>query len=223
MFYILFLILTVFADEKFVGEVFDLEGKTHLYTCEGSRVYNQDMVTFTSQYKNVQTGEVVATEKAEFKDGQLVRYDVARIPTKETGLIEVRDGKLRFTYTEDGKKSENKEDFKTDTLIGGSLAPYMEKHLDELLAKKALTFRYAVFFRKETVGFEFTFEKEENDHVVIKMNPTNFLYKSLVKPIYFTFDKKTKKLLSFKGRTLLRHKNGSSWNDLDGFTKYKYL
>ena len=71
------------------------------------------------------------------------------------------------------------------------------------------------------MGFRFSFDREENDKVVIKMNPTNFLYKSLVKPIYFTYTKANKKLVSVQGRTLPKRKDGSSWKDFDALALYK--
>ena len=196
MLFLVFHFVLAISQEVSQSDVFDLEGKTKLFTYESKRIYDKDAMSFEAQFKDVVTGEIVASEKAQIKNGVIERYEVQRIPTKESGVIEVKDGKLIFSYNDAGKKSESKEPLKETTLVSASLVPHLESKFNELLAKKDVDFRYAVWYRKETVGFRFSFDKEENDLVVIKMNPTNFLYKSLVNPIYFTYKKSSKKLVS---------------------------
>lgn len=207
------------ANESYTADVFDIDGKEKLFTYAAERTYTADTMKFTSTFKDL-TGAVVATEKAELKNGKIIKYEVERIPTKESGLIEGKDGKMVFTYTESGKKSSATTTPKSDVLISANLVPYIEAHLKELLAKKDVTFGYAVWFRKEIMSFKFSYEKEEGENVVIKMNPTNMLYRSLVNPIYFTLNKTTKKLVSVKGRSLPKIKQGSAYRDFDGFVKY---
>lgn len=221
MFFLVLNLFLAFAEDKSSADVFDLDGKNKLFTYEATRRTEQDKMFFEAQFKDVATGEVVVSEKAEIHKGVIVRYDVERRPTKETGVIETKDGKIIFSYNDAGKKSESREPLKENTLISATLVPYMESKMEDLLAKKDVDFRYAVWYRKETVNFRFSFDKEENGQVVIKMNPTNFLYKSLVKPIYFTYQKSTKKLLTVQGRTLPKQKVGSAWKDLDAKVVYK--
>ncbi len=218
---LLFILQIVMAvgQEKGTGEVFDFEGKTKLFSYSYTRTQGET-ATFTSEYKDATTGEVAATEKAEIKNGVIVKYEVARPPAKDSGVIETKDSKLVFSYNDNGKKSESKEPLKDNTLISATLIPHVEKHFADLLAKKDIDFRYAVWYRKETVGFRFSYDRDEGGNVVFKMNPTNFLYKSLVKPIYFTFNKTSKKIISIQGRTLPKRKDGSSWKDFDALLKY---
>lgn len=207
------------ANESYTADVFDIDGKEKLFTFSADRVYTADTMTYTATFKDL-TGAVVATEKAEVKNGQIVKYDVERIPTKEKGLIEFKDGKMSFTYNDNGKTSTAKATPKGDVLISATLVPYIDTHLKDLMAKKDVTFGYAVWFRKEVMSFKFSYEKEEGNNVVIKMNPTNLLYRSLVNPIYFTLDKTSKKLISIKGRSLPKVKKGDAYRDFDGFVKY---
>lgn len=207
------------ATENYTADIFDIDGKEKLFTFTGQRVYTADAMTYTATYKDM-TGTVVGEEKVETKNGVLIRYDVVRPLVKEKGLVETKDGKIYFTYTEDGKTSQAKTALKPDTLVGGTLVPFMESRLKDLLDKKEVTFSYAVWFRKEVLGFKFSYEKEEGNNVIVKMVPTNFLYRSLVNPLYFTMDKTTKKLISIKGRSLPKIKKDGSWRDFDGFTKY---
>lgn len=207
------------------ADLFDLESKNKLFTYEAHRTYSGDASIYESTYRDVANGEVVASEKAELRNGDLVRYSVERKSTNETGVIEVREGKVLFIYNDNGKKSEGKESLKEPTkeatIVSANLIPFAENKMADLLAKKDVDFRYAVWYRKETVGFRLSYEREEGSKVVIKMNPTNFLYKSLVKPLYLTFDKTNKKLLEIRGRTLPKKKEGSAWRDIDVLSVYK--
>jgi hypothetical protein len=221
MIFLLFFFQLVSANEVMTADLFDQEGKEKIFTFESKRVYGKEIMTYEATFKDAKTGEVVASEKAEINKGLIVRYDVQRMPTKESGVIEVKNSQLYFSYNDAGKKSESREPLKENTLISATLVPYLESHMEDLLAKKDVDFRYAVWFRKETVGFRFSFDKEEGTKVVFKMNPTNFLYKSMVKPIYFTYEKSTKKLLTIQGRTLPKHKMGGAWKDFDALAIYK--
>lgn len=221
MIFLLLYISLSFSQQKATADVYDFEGKTKVYNYQNSRTLAGDVETYLAEFKDAETGEVAASEKAETRQGVIVRYEVSRPGTKESGFVEVKDGKIIFSYNDNGKKSENKEPLRENTLISATLCPYLESHFADLLAKKDVDFKYAVWYRKETVGFRFSFDREENNQVVIKMNPTNFLYRSMVKPLYFTYTKDGKKLVSIKGRTLPKRKDGSSWKDFDGLALYK--
>ncbi len=210
-----------FSQEKATADVFEFEGKTKLYTYQNSRTLAGDVESYAAEFKDAITGEVAAAEKAETRQGVIVRYEVNRPGPKDSGVIEVKNGKLVFMYNDNGKKSEAKEPLNENTLISATLCPYLESHFADLLAKKDVDFKYAVWYRKETVGFRFSYDREENGQVIIKMNPTNFLYRSMVKPIYFTYTKANKKLVSIKGRTLPKRKDASGWKDFDGLALYK--
>ncbi|MCJ8275774.1 MAG: hypothetical protein HRT44_12510 [Bdellovibrionales bacterium] len=53
------------------------------------------------------------------------------------------------------------------------------------------------------------------------MSASSMLIRAIVDPLYFTFDNKTKGLVSYKGRTAPKVKKGKSWYDFDGMTTYK--
>jgi hypothetical protein len=207
--------------EVVTGEVFDFDGKEKLFNYESERKVTGNSLNSVSRYKDL-TGEIVAEEKAEIVNGELKSYHAERMPTREKGLIETRDGRIFFTYTERGKKSTKYEKLEPNTLVSASICPHLEAHWDELMAKKDLVFRYAVWYRQETVGFKLSFYKEQGDQVIFEMNPTNIFYRSLVNPLFFHYDKKARHLVELKGRTMPKIKKGSSWRDLDALIKYKY-
>lgn len=114
-----------FASEKFSADVYDLEGKTKHFTFEATKTYTKDAMTYESVFKTPE-GEIAAQEKAEVVQGQLVRYEASRPPVGDKGVIEVKDKKVRFSYTEKGKESSSKENIKENMLFSGTLVPHLE-------------------------------------------------------------------------------------------------
>lgn len=209
------------APEKYKADVFDLEGKEPFFTYEAERTYKADTMEYWAQFKDLQ-GELVAEEKGTLEKGVIVRFEAERKTTREKGLIEVRDGRIHFTYTEKGNKTSKWENLQPDTVLSANFTPFIESHWNDLMAKKEVKFRYAVWYRQETVGFQFTYDSETGDEVVFKMAPTNVFYRSLVNPLFITYDKKNRRLMALKGRTLPRVKKGNSWRDFDALIKYHY-
>jgi hypothetical protein len=207
--------------EKRTADIYDLEGKTKMFTLEAERTEEGGVSHYTATYKDTQ-GNVVGTEKGESAGGKLVKYEPSRVLTEDSGLVEVKDGKIYFTYIEKGKKSTSRDNFKENTLYSGMLVPFIQDHLDKIVAGDSPSFPYVAWFRKETVGFQVSYDKDKSaeGQIAIKMNPTNLLYRSLVNPIYFNFDKATKKLVSIKGRTFLKAKIDGRIKDFDGIAKY---
>ncbi len=216
MLILLLSVLTVFANENYTADVYDAEGKEKIFTYEGYRKYTKDTMEYSGTYKDLQ-GQVVATEGGTAVTGVMTKYTADRPSGKDSGVIEVVDGKLVFNYTDSGKAATpKKENFKPETLFAGNLVPFMQTRLDKLAAKEELKFPYVVWYRKETINFKLYFRSDDGTHLMIKMHPTNFIYASMVKPLEFTFDKKTKKLVSLKGRALPKVKN----KDIEALIKY---
>lgn len=205
--------------EVFNADVFDLDGTEKMFTFQSDRTIVDGKLTYSSRFKDL-NGEVVAQENAEINNWQIVKFESERTMTKDKGLIEGRDGRLFFTYTDHGKKSTKWENAKPDTLVSASLCPFLESHWDDLMAKKDVKFYYAVWYRQETVQFKFFYDKEEGGNVTFQMVPTNIFYRSLVNPLFITYKKSNKKLVSIKGRTVPKVKKKDAWRDFDAFIKY---
>jgi hypothetical protein len=203
------------------GEVFELESKAKLFNYESERISKANTLDYTARYKDL-NGDVVAEEKAEIINGEIKKYEAQRMTTKEKGLIEVRDGRIFFTYSEMGNKKTKYEKLEPNTLVSASICPFLETRWSNLMAKQEINFRYAVWYRQETVGFKIFFDKEEGNNVIFQMVPTNIFYRSLVNPLFFYYNKKDRQLVTLKGRTMPKYKKGNAWRDLDAIINYSY-
>jgi hypothetical protein len=169
-------------------------------------------------FSDPQTSKEAVTENVIYEGGRPVRYALKKPQIGQEGLLEIKDGKLLFSYTEDGKADTDDEKDVPNLIIGPYVVEYLTKNWDTLAKGEELKARFAALDRKETVGF--TFKKIEDEKagpgkVVIRMKPTSFIIAALVDPLLFTFDGATRKLHSVLGRTLPKRQVDGKWKDLD--------
>lgn len=227
MFKVLFMVVLLLsssvlpAAEIVTSELFDLSGKEKKFTCEVRREYTADSMNFSAHYKDLQ-GNIVVEEKGQITSGNIVRYEIQRKQTNDNGVIEVQDKKIIFKYF-DGKsqKTDKSEPLQPDTLVSANLIPFLQGHFAKIMAKEDVKFKYAVWYRQETVGFKFAYEKEEGNSVIVRMTPTNMLYRSLVDPIFITLDKTTHNATEYKGRTVPKIEVDGKWKDFDSLVTYR--
>lgn len=210
------------AAEVFSAELFTLDGKEKKMSYEGKRELTVNSMNFEATYKNLD-GSIAVEEKASATEGTLVRYDIDRKQTNEKGTIEIADKKVIFKYFDGNKqKADKKEPLSPDTLVGPTLFPFLLANYDKLAKKEDVKFKYAVWYRQETVGFKFSFEKEDGKFMVVRMAPTNMLYRSLVDPIFISIDKTSRKVMVWEGRTTPKINVDGKFKDFDTVAKYTY-
>ncbi|MCB0355792.1 MAG: hypothetical protein KDD40_02235 [Bdellovibrionales bacterium] len=221
---IIFLLISLFLLQAhcFKGSVYELNsnrGKL-LYNIERTNNIN-DNKEFLSLVFKEPNGTLAVTEEAYFTDDQLTKYSVTYHRRNEKGLIEVKNGKVYFTYTKDGKTKTNDEKWVDNFIVGLSTNKFILKNWDALLDGKTLNVRFGVDYRRDTVGFNLFRTKETSlDIMTIKMKPSSFIISALVDPVYMDYDVKTKKLIAFRGRVRPKQNVNGKWKDLDGETVY---
>ncbi len=176
-------------------------------------------------YKDMD-GNIVVQDKAETNGTELIRYEVEQKQTGQKGLIEVKDGKAYFTKTVDGKSSTKEEKLGKTFVISATFQKFVKANWDQIASGKTLDFRYGVWDRQETVGFEvFKIGEEkigDQPALVLKMKPSSFLIAALVKPLIFKYAADGSKLLELNGRVPPKRQDGNSWKDLDADVVYTY-
>jgi hypothetical protein len=171
-------------------------------------------------------GAEAVVDHATLDNGQVVRDEIQQKQTGQSGLIEVRDGKIYFSKTVDGKTSTSDEKLKDTFVVSANFQRFLKDHWEAIAGGKTVAFRYGVWDRKETVGFEIfktgTDKIGDKEVLVLKMKPSSFLIAALVKPIYFKFAADGSHLLEMNGRVPPKRKAGDSWKDLDAEVVYSY-
>jgi hypothetical protein len=218
---------TVARAEPFTGLIYDENSnKTKLlFTLKRTETKTGDVTKIGGVFTGTDGKEAV-TEDVTVQGAKLQKYVLKKPQINESGFMEVRGNKIHFEWTKEGKTDTDDEDYKDNLIIGPTTIEYLKNHWAAILRGDDVDTRFAALDRKETVGFKF-FKIEElkqgdRDLVKIKMKPTSFIIAAIVKPLIFTMEKSTARLVELEGRTLPKRLDDGKWKDLDADIVYQY-
>jgi hypothetical protein len=223
----LLLVATV-AQADFTAAFFEQgSGKSKkLFTSEQKTESQNGVDKFVTQYKDLD-GTLLFEEKGELEGSKIKKVEIAQKQLGQTATVEVKDGKIHFTKTSEGKTKTSDEKLKDTFVMSPNFQRFVRDNWSDLSSGKTVDFRYGVWDRMETVGFSlFKIGDEEiagQKAVVLKMKPSSFLIAALVKPILFKFAADGSKLLELNGRVPVKQKSGDSFKDLDAEAVYTHL
>lgn len=196
-----------------------------LFTYEKERSEKDGSENVHALYKDP-SGQVVWEERSQLRGSQIVKVEIDQKQTGQKGLVEVKDGQIFFTKTEDGKASTKEEKLASTFVMGANFQKFIRDNWETISQGKTLSFRFGVWDRQETVGFEIFKIGDatigEQKAVELKMKPSSFLIAALVKPIHFIYAADGSRLLIRRGRVEPKRKDGSSYKDLDAEMVYSY-
>lgn len=210
------------------AEVFDLERKTKIadFKVEGTPV--DGMVQSTAKYTEPGTGKVFLEERTQLKadSGQIVKVETDQNQTGVKAVVTFDGKTAKFQKTEGGETKTDDETVKGDFVMSANFQRYIHSKWKDLQAGKTVSFRYGVWERMETVGFQVTKMKDEDKDgaktTLLKMKPSSFIIAALVNPLEFRFNEDGSRLLEMKGRIQVKAKDGAKFKDQDGVVIYKY-
>ncbi len=200
---------------------------------------NKTKILYTVVAKNTDTGshkvfytakgEVAVIEDAKFANGEVTDYSIEHKLFPEQGSFFVRDGKVNFSFTKNGKTETDSEDVRPNLTIGPHIVTVLRKNWDRIMKGETVETRYVALERKETVGFKF-FKTEEKvmpefgtkPVVLVRMKPSSFVIAALVDPLTFIYEKDGSHLLQVTGRTQPKILKDGKWKDLDVDIVYTY-
>lgn len=205
------------------GVVYDKEGKEKEFTYERYQEIKGDTVHDRAIYKDMD-GDVLTVEKAQIKNGKIIRYDMDQKQLKQEAWIETTDDKVTFNLKKFRKKNYPQTIDRPDNFIVGlQIVPTIHENWDKLAKGDSVEVSLGVWYRQEAIEFKLSHDKEKSSDkmFVVKFNPSSMFIRAVVDPLYFNFDPKTKNLLTYQGRTTPKQKRGRSFYDFDGLTKYE--
>jgi hypothetical protein len=196
-----------------------------LYTFEHKSTPAEDGEKTVAVFKDLE-GNVVFEEKVTLRGTELVKSEISQNQTKQSAVVEVKEGKVFFSKTIDGKTKTSEEKLGNTFVMTGNFQKFIQKNWADLSAGKTIDFRYGVWDRQETVGFGLTKTGEEDvsgqKALVLRMKPSSFIIAALVKPIIFKYASDGSRLLEMNGRVAPKQKSGDSFKDLDAEVVYFY-
>lgn len=196
-----------------------------LFTLDVSLTDDGAQSSYKATFKDL-NGSPVVEQTAILRGAELVRDEIQQRQTGLKGLIEVKEGRVYFTKTVNGKDETSDEKLGKNLVSSANFQRYIGTQMEALKKGETVDMRYAVWSRKETVGFSIKKIGEEGEGdqkiVQLKMSPTSFIIRQLVDPVLFKFNHDGSKLLEMNGRVQPLRKDGEKFKDLDAEVLYKY-
>lgn len=232
-FFIVTLLLLFFSDAFAVdgffkpgdvlkGEIVSRTDKTPLFKYTRTVLKGGDD-TIAKRHYEYMDGKPAATETVTYHGGRVTKMVWEQFQSNESGQFELADGKIKFSYTIDGKTKTDEEKLVEPFVSQDEVIEYVYKNWDLLMNGKTISIRLPVIFRMETVGFKFFKDGETDDGIIIKMKPSSFIIAALVKPLIFILKKDgDHRTISVDGRVTPKTQVGGKWKDLDALFVIKY-
>lgn len=171
-------------------------------------------------------GKAVVEQKITVDGSKIITDQVTHHQTGQKGLIEVKEGKVFFTKTADGKTTTKEEKIEDTFVTSGNFQRFVKDNWAEIMKGETISFRYGVWDRQETVGFKIFKDGEVKDGdktlVRVKLKPSSFIIAAIVNPLIFTFPANGEHILEMVGRVPPKQKSGDKWKDLDAEVVYTY-
>lgn len=158
-------------------------------------------------------------EETEFRDQKPYLYRINHAQLQASATIRIEDKEVFFKKEYQGEKKERKEKITEKVIPPSGLIKMIEQNIESLKAGKKIPTRIAVWDRMETIAFDLELENsksnEKSETLYVKMVPTNFIIRQLVKPIFFQVNKNSK-VSKVNGLLPIKKRKGSSWTDIYG-------
>jgi hypothetical protein len=171
-------------------------------------------------------GNLALEENIILDGSKVIRDEAIQKQLNQVGLMEVKDGKIFFSKTEDGKTSTKEEKLEEPFVTSANFQRFVRDHWEQIIKGDTISFRYGVWDRQETVGFKIfkigEEKVEDKTIILVKMKPSSFVIAAIVNPIIFKFPADGAHLLEMNGRVPPRQKVGDKFKPLDAEVVYSY-
>lgn len=154
-------------------------------------------------------GRLAASEFTELDggdSGRIMKYTADLELPPAHGLVEVRNGRVYFSHTADGKTKTDDEKLGDTLVVPPTTVAFIRAHWDAILKGDTVDARFAAVERRETVGFKFfksdTRKSGGRDVVIVTMKPTSFIIAAIRSPMTFVFDQASRRVLEFRGQII---------------------
>ena len=195
---------------QFQGNAYDLDTGEPVYIEKHQLLYVNDKLS-TRHVKYYDPNNLLIAEKFnDYKTGQITpnvklqdfrnQYSEEASYKKNHWLLEKTDNNEQFS-----KKLSNSD---YQAVIDAGFDQLVLNNWERLLDGKSVNFSFAATARMDWVNFKLIPQQITDETLVLKMKLKSRWVSWLVNPIILTYDRKHQHLVSYKGLTNIRDKNG---------------
>jgi hypothetical protein len=231
--------------KSLTATIYSLDRKTVLFKFSRHLTRSGNQLEAIREYI-YPNGKVAARERVVYNSDDLQAYELNELRTGAYGRASVRpdpDNPARKVLSFEASKNpasgapkQRSETLRNDTLTYDMVGPFLAEHWDALMKGEEVKCRMIVAPRAETIGFRAVKESETQWQgstgraatgsvpiVNLRMEPTSPVIRALVDPLHFKVEKQSPhRVFEYTGRTTLKIKSGSKWEDLDALTVFDW-
>jgi hypothetical protein len=183
------------------------------YTYEEERPAPNQLRALT-RYFNAD-GSLNLVEEGIFQNDRLLSYAIDRKGEAERGTAEVREGRIHFTLTKDGRTKKGETEWSADFVMNPSLSAAMVAHWPKTLRGEPLVVRMGAVEFQDTFGFKFSKHADVQvagkPAVEVHMRPTSFFIGIFVGTSRMIYSPTGERLLEYYGQALPHLKEGDRY------------
>jgi hypothetical protein len=199
----------------------DLQIEGTLYQLGSNRqkkLYTWKMTTcanvWTSRYYRLD-GTLAVEDRTLFAGHSLAEYSYVRHTIGESASVKVRGEQLEFKYSRADQRRSETLTTSGVFLTGPAVFAFIEQHLGQLLAGKALAFKFGVLDRLDYFTFELSGKRGSSDNGSrIQIRATSPFVRMAIDPIYVTLSKEGR-FRGISGRSIVMEKLGGKFVPID--------
>lgn len=163
---------------------------------------------YTTRYTDL-TGKILVEETNEYHLSKLLKYTYKQLQMDEGGTIEIKEGKVLYKYTAQGKEKNEASDLEENAIVPDMIEAHVHKNWNALMNGETIKIRLMILERQETIGFKFFIDQERvlNGKKVVDMTlkPSSIFIAMIAPNFHLTFEKETPhRLLALSGTMPVR-------------------
>ena len=209
------------SNKSYSSSAFDLETKKLIYYEKHNELIIGSKKIWQTNY--VSPDEEVLSQRLIVINADSLRPDF-ELKDYRTGYIEgaekINDNKIRI-YTRESFSDELEEDtlsVNNNFIVDAGLTFFFRKNWKKLLNEEMIKFNFIAPSKLDYYGFRVYKNKEykiDSDEVIdLILEPSSFIIRQFVDPIYISYYRETKKIVRYKGISNVNDPEGSSYRVL---------
>lgn len=169
--------------ETVQGKIFDSIGGMPSFFYEKSDELREGKRRIHSQYLD-KNRKVLAEEICVLEGSRLVKYEYFQRQMEEHGSAEIRDGKIHYSFTKQGKTETDSDDVEPNLIVSETVGDFLRENWHKIMADETVKARLILVERLETIGFKFFKDKEQTlngkNVVYVTMKPSSIFLDALI-------------------------------------------
>ncbi len=211
--------------DPLTGDVFPEKGAAvSLFQVERSWKTNGSRRTLTECFKE-KTGALAVSLEASYVSNHLTTILFDQKQSREKALAEFKEGRVNYTVTAGGKVKQSSQKVSTEWTPFPAVPDQIAKNWDSLVQGATVKLTIPIPIMRDNFTFEVsktrTWTENSKQLTEFKLEPSSLAIRLLASAMYYVYEDKTRTLIEYRGRTMVRTEKSGKLEDLNALIKYR--